>query len=68
MQERAQNNPKIAFIWDSAGKKSTAIRKQAASPALNSRISKPERPRIFKCDGLFVAIGHDPTASSLSDN
>ncbi|MBI3578682.1 MAG: thioredoxin-disulfide reductase [Ignavibacteriales bacterium] len=62
MQEKAFKNPKIEFIWDSAvdevlgtntnGKKSlTGVRlKNLKTGALTD----------FKCDGLFLAIGHQP--------
>jgi thioredoxin reductase (NADPH) len=62
MQERAFSNSKIEFIWDSAvdevlgtnegGKKSfTGVRlKNIKTGALTD----------FKCDGLFLAIGHQP--------
>lgn len=62
MQERAFKNPKIEFIWDSVvdevlgktegGKKSiTGVRlKNVKTGALTD----------FKCDGLFLAIGHQP--------
>ncbi|HAL56933.1 MAG TPA: thioredoxin-disulfide reductase [Bacteroidetes bacterium] len=62
MQERAFKNPKIEFIWDSVveevlgkiedGKKSvTGVRlKNVRSGAMTD----------FICDGLFLAIGHQP--------
>jgi thioredoxin reductase (NADPH) len=59
MQDRARQNPKIEFIWDSAvddildvqGGKVTAVRlKNLKTGALD------ERP----VDGLFIAIGHRP--------
>jgi len=62
MQEKANKNPKIEFIWDSAvdevlgktenGKKSlTGVRlKNLKSGAVSD----------FKADGLFLAIGHQP--------
>lgn len=65
MQERAFKNPKIEFVWDSAveevlgkdenGKKSiTGVRlKNLKSGALTD----------FACDGLFLAIGHQPNTS-----
>jgi len=59
MQDRARENPKIEFIWNSAvddildvqGGKVTAVRlKNLKTGALD------ERP----VDGLFIAIGHRP--------
>ena len=62
MQERAFSNAKIEFVWDSAvdevfgknenGKKTfTGVRlKNVRTGALTD----------FSCDGLFLAIGHQP--------
>jgi len=60
MQERARTNPKIGFIWNSlvediadpAQGRVTAVRLRDVSTAEAS-----ERP----VDGLFIAIGHQPT-------
>jgi thioredoxin reductase (NADPH) len=64
MQERALENPKIAFLWDTviddiadpAQGKVTAVRLRNVK---TNAIS--ERP----VDGLFVAIGHEPNTALL---
>ena len=61
MQERAKNNPKIDFIWDSevtdikdpSQKKVTAVAlKNLKTGAVSEK----------KCDGIFMAIGHTPNS------
>jgi thioredoxin reductase (NADPH) len=64
MQDRAQQNPKITFIWNSmvedirdpaAGKVTGVVLRDVKTGALS------ERP----VDGLFVAIGHHPNTAIL---
>ncbi|GMV39741.1 MAG: thioredoxin reductase [Myxococcales bacterium] len=60
MQERAQRNPKIDFIWDTVptevltktGKEVTGLRLQNVKTGAES---------VLEVDGLFLAIGHKPT-------
>lgn len=60
MQERAQRNPKIEFIWDTVptevltktGKEVTGLRLQNV---------KTNQESVLEVDGLFLAIGHKPT-------
>lgn len=60
MQERAQRNPKIDFIWDTVpsevltktGKEVTGLRLQNVRTGAES---------VLEVDGLFLAIGHKPT-------
>ncbi|MBI2899946.1 MAG: thioredoxin-disulfide reductase [Planctomycetes bacterium] len=64
MQERARQNPKISFVWNSqvvevldvAKKKVTGLR---LKDALNGST------HVFECDGLFVAIGHTPNTAAF---
>jgi thioredoxin reductase (NADPH) len=63
MQERAMKNPKIDFIWDSAvtevlGEKSALGHKKVNG--VNIKNLKTGQVTEFKCDGLFLAIGHQP--------
>jgi len=59
MQERAFKNPKIGFIWDTvvedildpSAQKVTAVKlKNVKTGAVTEK----------KCEGVFIAIGHDP--------
>ena len=58
MQDRAKKNPKIAFKWNSEiseiygdGKKVQGVK---LKDTVTGKISD------FKCDGVFLAIGHVP--------
>ncbi len=59
MQDRAFNNPKISFIWDTAvidvlGSKETGV------TGLKLQNLKTKAVSDFPTEGLFVAIGHKP--------
>jgi thioredoxin reductase (NADPH) len=65
MQERAKENPKIEFKWNTiitdvlGDKIITGIR-------IQDKISKEESD--LDCGGLFIAIGHTPNTSFLGDS
>jgi thioredoxin reductase (NADPH) len=59
MQERAIENPKIKFIWNTIveevlGQKGTGV------TGLKVRDVRTQQTSELKIDGLFVAIGHNP--------
>src|SRR6266851_3887352 len=59
MQERAQKNPKIAFIWNSAideifGEQNTGVSGVRLKNVRTGAVSD------FRTDAVFVAIGHQP--------
>ncbi len=63
MQDRARKNPKIDFVWDSAvvevvGEKNELGHKKATGVKIKNL--KTGQVTDFKCDGLFLAIGHQP--------
>jgi len=63
MIERAQKNPKIDFIWDSVvtevvGETNALGHKKATGVKIKN--VKTNKVTDFKCDGLFLAIGHQP--------
>jgi len=57
MQERAFNNPKISFIWDT---KVTEVLGDNAITGLRLHNLKTGEESIFPTEGLFLAIGHQP--------
>jgi thioredoxin reductase (NADPH) len=57
MQERALNNPKIQFVWDSIV---TEVLGENTVEGVQVKNVKTEEVTELKCDGFFVAIGHDP--------
>ncbi|MHB8481260.1 MAG: thioredoxin-disulfide reductase [Nitrospiria bacterium] len=62
MQERARKNPKISFIWNSEIDKilgeETGKVTGVSLKNIKTHIVKEE-----PCDGVFVAIGHEPNSS-----
>lgn len=62
MQERAQRNEKIAFVWDSV------IDEICGTPdggvtGVRLKNLKTGALSDFKCDGVFMAIGHQPNTA-----
>ncbi|WP_420107442.1 thioredoxin-disulfide reductase [Kocuria massiliensis] len=57
MQERALNNPKITFVWDSAV---VGIEGESKTEALQVKNLKSGLTQRLEVEGLFVAIGSDP--------
>ncbi|HXV27382.1 MAG TPA: thioredoxin-disulfide reductase [bacterium] len=62
LQERAKNNPKIQFMWDTVIKKIDGTKKVEGVSLENVKTQKAEDCRV---DGVFVFIGHDPNTSFL---
>jgi thioredoxin reductase (NADPH) len=60
MQDRAAKNPKIAFTWDSVVEEVYGDPKTGGVKGLRLKNLKTGKSEEFKCDGLFVAIGHEP--------
>jgi thioredoxin reductase (NADPH) len=70
MIERAKKNPKIDFIWDSVvtevfGEKNALGHKKATGVKIKN--VKTNEVTDFKCDGLFLAIGHQPNTKLFQD-
>ena len=59
MQDRALNNPKISFMWDSAVEEVLGDAKGMTGAVV--RNLKTGDARQVTATGLFVAIGHTPT-------
>lgn len=59
MQDRAFKNEKIQFVWDSTV---TEVLDVNAGEVKGVRLKnlKTGEESEFRCDGLFIAIGHDP--------
>jgi thioredoxin reductase (NADPH) len=65
MRERAQNNPKISFLWDTVvdevlGKEEAG---RKSMTGLKIKNVKTNAVTEMKADGLFIAIGHEPNTS-----
>jgi thioredoxin reductase (NADPH) len=59
MQAKARNNPKIAFIWNTAVVDIMGSKEKGVS-GLRLRNVHGGEEVDFTCQGLFVAIGHEP--------
>ena len=62
MQERAEKNPKISFVWDTAVEDVYGDPKAGGVTGVKFKNLKTGKTADFKCDGLFIAIGHEPNS------
>ncbi|HTL47480.1 MAG TPA: thioredoxin-disulfide reductase [Verrucomicrobiae bacterium] len=62
LQQRAQNDPKIKFIWDTVVEK---ISGQGKVGSVTLKDLKKNSSYEFKTDGVFIFIGHDPNTGFL---
>jgi thioredoxin reductase (NADPH) len=62
MQERAKKNPKIEFIWDSVVEEVLGKNENGRKSVTGVRLKNLKTGQVtdFACDGLFLAIGHQP--------
>lgn len=58
MRERALSNPKIKVVWDTVVED---ILGDGKVSGVKLRNLKTNQVADFRCDGVFVAIGHEPT-------
>ncbi len=66
MQERALKNPKISFVWDSVVER-IADPASGKVTAVSLRNVKTGAISEHPVDGLFVAIGHEPSTRVFRD-
>jgi len=59
MQERAFKNPKIEFIWDTVVENIHDPKAKKVTGVLLKNV-KTEKKAELECQGVFVAIGHEP--------
>jgi thioredoxin reductase (NADPH) len=60
MQDRAQKNPKIAFVWNTTVTEVLGEPDKGGVTGLVLADTQTGATREMKIDGLFVAIGHEP--------
>lgn len=62
MQERAFKNPKIDFLWNSIVDEILGEKKDGKKFVTGARLKNVQtaETRAVKCDGVFLAIGHQP--------
>lgn len=66
MQERASKNPKIGFIWDSVVDAIYGTSDKTGVTGVRLKNVKTGATTDFKCDGVFMAIGHQPNTQLLA--
>jgi len=62
LQQRAFNNEKIEFIWNSEVKEIYGDREKGVT-AVKLLDKKTSESWLKQCDGIFIAIGHEPNTS-----
>lgn len=62
LQQRAKENPKIHFVWDTVIEKINGDKKVESVTLKNLKNSSISE---FKTDGVFIFIGHDPNTAFL---
>jgi thioredoxin reductase (NADPH) len=62
MQDRAERNPRISFIWDTVVEEVYGDPKAGGVTGVRFKNVKTGKSETFKCDGLFIAIGHEPNS------
>ena len=60
MQDRAQRNPKIEFVWNSAPIEFLGDPQQGGVTAAVLEDTRTRERRELATDGVFIAIGHEP--------
>ncbi|MBI2090801.1 MAG: thioredoxin-disulfide reductase [Deltaproteobacteria bacterium] len=66
MQERAQKNPKISFVWDTLVEEIYGDPKDGGVKGVRLKNLKTGKSQDFECDGVFMAIGHEPNTKILA--
>ncbi len=60
MQDRARQNPKISFVWDSIVQEIEGDPQNGGVRGVKLKNVETGEVRDFNCDGVFIAIGHEP--------
>ena len=62
MQDRAEKNPKISFVWNTVVDEVYGDPKAGGVTGVRFVNVKTGASEDFKTEGLFIAIGHDPNS------
>jgi thioredoxin reductase (NADPH) len=62
MQDRAEKNPKITFVWNTVVEEVYGDPKAGGVTGVKFKNVKTGMTEDFKTDGLFIAIGHEPNS------
>jgi thioredoxin reductase (NADPH) len=63
MQDRAQKNPKIEFVWNSGVTEVLGDPKAGGVTGIEIEDTRTRARRRLETDGLFIAIGHEPNTA-----
>ncbi len=63
LQKRAQENPKISFIWNTVV---TEVVGKEKVTGVRLKNVKSGKERVFSADGLFIFIGHTPNTQMFA--
>jgi thioredoxin reductase (NADPH) len=64
LQKRANENPKLSFVWNSI---ITEIIGEGAVKQVKLKNTKTAEERLLDTDGIFIFIGHTPNAELFKD-
>jgi thioredoxin reductase (NADPH) len=67
MQERAERNPKISFVWDTVVDEVYGDPKAGGVTGVRFRNVKTGVTEDLKAGGVFIAIGHEPNSKLFVD-
>jgi thioredoxin reductase (NADPH) len=67
MQERAEKNPKISFVWDTVVDDIYGDPKNGGVTGVRFKNVKTGVFEDFRVDGVFIAIGHEPNSKLFVD-
>jgi thioredoxin reductase (NADPH) len=67
MQERAERNPKISFVWDTVIDEVYGDPKAGGVTGVRFRNIKTGVTEDLKAGGVFIAIGHEPNSKLFVD-
>jgi len=62
MQERAEKNPKISFVWNAVVEEVYGDVKGGGVTGVRLKNLTNGKSDDFRCDGVFIAIGHEPNS------
>lgn len=65
MQERAFENPKIDFVWNSSVEEIISPPNKKAVVGVRVKNQVSGETRTLECGGVFVAIGHKPNSDAF---
>jgi thioredoxin reductase (NADPH) len=60
MQERAQRNPRIDFVWNATIEEVLGDPQKGGVTGVRLVDTRSGAKREVRCDGVFIAIGHEP--------